>query len=149
MAPFYRTYRTYFNHIETEWYLADIPNFPFHYIRYVYGKDKEAKFICISEDKFDDPLMGVKDKFDLIIVSEVFEHLHKPKYIAEYLLNRLNPQGLFYFDYVKSSGNGYDNPQAVRERIPTLQLIAEKLDIIDGVLTVDGSEFGVCIGVKK
>lgn len=149
LAPIYRTYRSFFNHIETEWYLADIPIFPFHFIRYNYGRDKEANFICITENKMDDPLKDIKVDFDFIIIQEVFEHLDKPKFIAEYLLNRLKPGGLFYFDYINSEGKGLDTAAGKNERISTLEFLAEKLDIISGNLYTNDRNVSNCIGVKK
>lgn len=150
LAPMYRTYRTYFNHLEAEWYLADIPVFPFHYARHVYGQDKEVKrFICITEDKLDDPLRDIQVNFDLIIVQEVFEHLHKPLLIAEYFINRLNPGGFFYFDFSKSSGKGLDTQAGMKERIATLQYLDDKLEIISGSFSTDGRDISTCIGRKK
>lgn len=150
LAPMYRTYRQYLNHIPTRWVLADIPNFPFHYARHVYAKDVEIEqFITITEPLFDDPLKDVSGNFDLIIVQEVFEHLHKPRYIAEYLVKRLNSQGLLLFDYMKTSGEGHDTPVGVKERAATLTYLSENLEMIYGSFRNDDRSLDVCVGRKR
>ena len=149
IAPMYRTWRTFWSHVATEWVLADIPNFPFHYARHVYGGDKEASFCLITEELFDEPLKNVAGKFDMIIVQDVFEHLHKPRQMAEYLLDRMNPNGLLHFNYVRSDAKGHDTPAGLHERIPTLQFLSEKLDIIFGEFAVADRSLGTCIGRKK
>ena len=132
IAPMYRTYRSYFNHIEVSWILSDIANSPFHYARHIYGKDSGVDFVCITEELFDDPLKQIECNCDLIIVREVFEHLHKPRFIVEYLVERLSKGGLLYFDYVTSDALGYDTPAGKEERIPTLNYLEDKMEIIYG-----------------
>jgi SAM-dependent methyltransferase len=149
IAPMYRTWRTFLSHRKTDWILADIPNFPFHYARHVYAKDSEARFCLITDDLFDDPLRHVEGRFDLIIIHEVFEHLHKPRYLAEYLLGRLNPGGLFFFDYMLSEATGHDTPAGLAERIVTLEYLRDKLEIIHGDFEVTDRSLGRCVGRLK
>jgi len=108
LAPMYRTYREYLNHFKCSWVLADIPNFPFHYARYTYAKDAGVIFSTITDEIMDDPLRGIDKKFDLIIIQEVFEHLHSPLHVAKYLNERLRIGGLLFFDYVLSDAKGLD-----------------------------------------
>jgi SAM-dependent methyltransferase len=149
LAPMYRTWRAFLSHVDTQWVLADIPNFPFHYSRHTYGRDREASFCLIAEDLFDDPLRNVQGQFDLIIIHEVFEHLHKPRHLAEYLLRRLNPGGLFFFDYVRSEATGHDTPAGLAERTTTLEFLAQHLEIVDGRFEVSDESLGRCIGCLK
>ncbi len=149
LAPMYRTWRKYFNHIPTQWVLADIANLSFHYARHTYGRDLEAEFVLIKEDMFSDPLKQVDEAFDLIVVSEVFEHLDKPRYIAEYLLNRLNKGGLFYFDYIRSEAIGLDTVAGLEERIPTLEFLSSKLEFVYGNFHIEDKSLGTCIGRKR
>jgi len=149
LAPMYRTYREYLNHIPTQWVLADIPNFPFHYARQVYARDLEVEqFVTITEELFDDPLKNVQRNFDVIIVQEVFEHLHKPLHIAEYLVNRLNDGGLFFFDYAVSDAQGLDTSAALIERQSTLEYLSGKLEVVHGDFQ-NGEISGRCIGRKR
>jgi len=126
-APVYRSWRLFLNHKSCKWFLADIPNFGFHYARHIYGQDDAIRFITIDADHFDDPLKGVSHKFDIIIVQEVFEHLHNPRLIAEYLVDRLKPEGFFAFDYVESDAKGLDTPAGLEKRDETLDFLNEML----------------------
>jgi SAM-dependent methyltransferase len=149
LAPMYRTWRSFLSHVRTEWVLADIPNFPFHYSRHTYARDSEASFCLISEDLFDDPLRHVEGQFDIIIIHEVFEHLHKPRHLAEYLLRRLRPGGLFFFDYMRSDATGHDTPAGLAERMTTLQFLEQHLAIVAGDFEVSERSLARCIGRLK
>ncbi|HEY3902228.1 MAG TPA: methyltransferase domain-containing protein [Chthoniobacter sp.] len=149
LAPMYRTWRSYLSHVRTQWVLADIANFPFHYSRHTYAQDAEASFCLITEELFDDPLRPVDGNFDIIIIHEVFEHLHKPRHVAEYLLRRLKPGGLFFFDYMRSDATGHDTPAGLAERTTTLKYLEEKLQMIDGRFEVSERSLGRCIGRLK
>jgi len=134
---------------QAEWVLADIPNFPFHYTRHTCAQDREASFCLIKEELFDDPLRNVAGQFDLIVIHEVFEHLHKPRHLAEYLLNRLNPGGLFFFDYVRSDATGHDTPAGLEQRLATLEFLEQRLEIVDGHFEVSEQSLARCIGRLK
>ena len=150
VAPIYKTWKTFWNHINIEWVLADIPNFPFHYARHIYGKDRVVEFACITEDLFDDPLKNVDGDFDFIIIQEAFEHLDHPRFIAEYLLQRLNKGGFFYFDYINSGEPvGLDTPGGASERTATLSYLNDHLDICFGDFKINEHSVGVCVGKKK
>jgi SAM-dependent methyltransferase len=118
-APMYRTLRRFLAHVPIFWVLADIPGFPLHYARHVYGTDASAAFVCITPDRFSDPLRDVDGSFDLIIVAEVFEHLDAPRRLAEYLLDRLASGGLLHFDYIESGATGLDTPAGLAQQQDT------------------------------
>lgn len=149
LAPMYRTWRQFLNHVPAEWVLADIPNFPFHYARHTFARDREAGFCLITEELFDDPLRHVAGPFDIIIIHEVFEHLHKPRHIAEYLVNRLAPRGLLFFDYMRSDATGHDTPAGLAERLATLDFLRQRLEMIDGDFAVSDRSLARCIGRLK
>jgi 2-polyprenyl-3-methyl-5-hydroxy-6-metoxy-1,4-benzoquinol methylase len=148
-APMYRTWLRFGSSTPADWVLADIPGFPYHYSRHVFAADAPVRFCTIATDRFDDPLHGVDKPFDLIIVQEVFEHLHRPRFIAEYLLERLQPKGLIFFDYIASEAHGLDTPAGMQERTETLRYLAQRLDVVQGQLSPDGDLKGLCIGRKK
>lgn len=149
LAPMYRGWRAFFSHVDTRWTLADLPTFPFHYARHAYGADAEAQFALIGPDRLDDPLHGFDEPFDVIIVQEVFEHLHRPRAIAEYLLDRLRPGGRLFFDYVRGEPVGHNTPAGLQERLTTLQFLADRLDITHGEFRVAEKSLGSCIGRKR
>jgi SAM-dependent methyltransferase len=146
MAPMYRTWRTFLSSTPTRWVLAEIPGYSFHYARHVFGRDAEADFVVI--DDFADPLAGVTGAFDLIIVQTVFEHLDHPRHIAQYLLDRLKPGGLFLFDYVRTDGTGLDTPTALAERRSTLEHLGERLEFANGDFRIDDRSLHQCVGRK-
>ena len=149
LAPMYRTWRSFLSHVPVEWVLADIPNFPFHYTRHTCARDREASFCLINEELFDDPLRNVAGKFDIVIIHEVFEHLHKPRHLAQYLLDRLNPGGLFFFDYMRSDATGHDTPAGLEQRMETLKYLEQRLQIVDGHFEVSDQSITRCIGRVK
>lgn len=149
IAPMYRTWRSFLSHVPTRWVLADIPGFSFHCARHCFGQDADCEFLTISPELFSDPLRECEGTFDLIIVQEVFEHLQHPRKVAEALLSRLTPGGLFYFDYIVSDAQGLDTPTGLSERKPTLEYLSTNLEIIRGDFWVDGRSLLTCVGKKR
>jgi SAM-dependent methyltransferase len=147
VAPTYRTWRAFLSHVPSTWVLADIPGFAFHYARHLYARDAEVSFAVI--DDLADPLRGVDGVFDLITVQAVFEHLDRPRAIAEYLLDRLRDGGLLWFAFSTSHGTGLDTPSALRDRRETLEYLAEHLEVVRGELRIDDRPLGVTVGRKR
>jgi SAM-dependent methyltransferase len=150
LAPYYRTWKNYYNHIPVSWTLTDIANFPFHYARHLYMRDDAVTDMpVISPEKFDQPLEDGK-VYDFIVITTVFEHLHKPLTIARHLLDHLAPGGIFVFDYILSGeATELDTPGGVKERTETLQFLSENLTILSGSLDNINESVGLCIGQKK
>lgn len=150
LAPYYYCYRRYFSHLECSFVLADIPNFPFHYAKYLYRHDAEVEFATIGPGKFREPLADPDGsaRFDVIIVTTVFEHLDDPPFVARYLLDRLDPNGLLVFDYIKSEGHGMDHPNALRTRQAALSIILGETDVVYGDVDDLGESIGFCIARK-
>ena len=149
IAPMYRTWRRFFAHIPIRWVLADIPGFPFHYARHVYGADAGVELACITPERFADPLPGIERPFDLIILLEVFEHLDAPRRLAGYLLDRLAPGGLLHFDYLESGGTGLDTTAGLQQRRETLCYLKSRLDVIEGAIAPTGDVRGAVVGRKR
>ena len=146
LAPYYHCYRAFFSHLQCHWILADIPNFPFHYAKYLY-QDEGVKFITIAESDFRNPLKE-ESGFDVIILTTVLEHLDDPLEISDYLLDRLKPNGLFVFDYIISEGKGLDTPKALEMRAACLRRILERVELIQGKVHIP-HHVGLCIGRKR
>ena len=147
VAPMYRTWRTFLSDRKAQWVLADIPGFAFHYARHLYAHDVEASFATITD--FDDPLDGVDGRFDLVIAQAVFEHLDRPRYVAEYLFDRIKPGGLFWFEYSTTEQRGLDTPAGMAERRETLEWLAERVEVVRGELRIDDRPLAQCIGRKR
>jgi 2-polyprenyl-3-methyl-5-hydroxy-6-metoxy-1,4-benzoquinol methylase len=148
LAPYYHCYRDFFSHLDCKWTLADIPNFPFHYARYLYRNDADVEFVIINANDFSNPL-GEVGEFDVIILTTVFEHLDDPLFLSEYLLKRLKIGGLFVFDYIKSEGKGLDHPKALEMRQDCIRNIMAQTDIVSGKINNIKESIGLCIAQKK
>jgi 2-polyprenyl-3-methyl-5-hydroxy-6-metoxy-1,4-benzoquinol methylase len=148
LAPYYACYRDFFSHLNCRWVLGDIPNYPFHYAKYLYRNDAEVEFVTINAEDFSHPL-GDTGEFDVIILTTVLEHLDDPLFISEYLLNRLKPGGLFVFDYIKSDGKGLDHPNALKTREDCIEIILKKTQVIYGRIDDITKSIGLCISQKQ
>ncbi len=148
LAPYYYCYREFFSHLECKWILADIPNYPFHYAKYLYRNDSGVEFVTINRSDFSNPLVDTGN-FDVIILTTVFEHLDNPLFVFEYLLKRLEIGGLFVFDYIKSEGKGLDHPRALEMRQDCLKSILTNTQLVHGNLNDINESISVCIAQKK
>lgn len=149
LAPYYRNWRDCFSHVRASWVLTDIPNFPFHFARYTYAGDAAVESMpVISPDRLDAPLEGM-GKFDAIVITTVFEHLHKPLTVAKHLLDHLNEGGLFAFDYILSDAEELDTPAGLAERDETLAYLENALRIEHGDMSRPAESIGLCIGRKR
>lgn len=147
LAPYYNCYREFFSHLDCQWTLGDIPNFPFHYAKYLYRNDADVEFVTIKDSDFSNPLGEVGD-FDVIIITTVLEHLDNPLFVSEYLLRRLKIGGLFIFDYIKSEGKGLDHPKALEMRQDCLKCILAQTEIVSGQINDINESIGLCIAQK-
>ena len=148
LAPYYNCYREFFSHLGCHWILADIPNYPFHYAKYLYRDDAELDFITIQPVDFANPL-GDTAEIDVIILTTVLEHLDDPAYVSEYLLERLKPDGLFVFDFIKSDATGLNHPNALELREDCIRRILEETQIVSGRIDDLNESIGLCIARKK
>jgi len=148
-APYYHCYRKFFSHLEAHWTLVDLPNFPFHYAKYLYRGESSAKLVTINESDFRDPLQACSEKFDTIILTTVLEHLDDPLFVVRYLFDRLECGGVFLFDFVKSEGTGLDHPDSLAARRECLDFIFSKVDILEGTVGDIDSDIPLIISRKK
>jgi SAM-dependent methyltransferase len=147
LAPYYSCYNNYFSHLRCHWTLADIPNFPFHYCKYLNYKYSNVFFLTIFQSMFQSPLQSL-DSFDVIIVNEVFEHLDNPLDLVKHMFSKLKPGGIFVFDFILSDGTELDHPVALEQRLDTLKFIASNSKVLVGDLSDFDSNVGMHI-VRK
>ena len=148
LAPYYHCYREFFAYKSCNFLLAYIPNYPFHYAKYLYRNDPDVQFVTIDAEDFSDPLKE-EGNFDVIILTTVFEHLDDPLFVAEYLLERLKPGGLFAFDYIKSHGHGLDHPNALASRGQAIRTILDQTQMVYGEIGSFDKDISFCIVRKE
>jgi SAM-dependent methyltransferase len=110
-APFYHAYRRFFRYRQQSWTLVDLPNYPFHYAKWLYREDPEVEFVTIDPENFTDPL-GRRGGYDAVVLTTVLEHVDDPVRVVQDLWGRLAPGGILLFDFVRSEGTGLDHPVA-------------------------------------
>jgi 2-polyprenyl-3-methyl-5-hydroxy-6-metoxy-1,4-benzoquinol methylase len=103
--------------------LADIPNFPFHYAKYLYRNDLKLDFLTIFSKDFSDPLHS-DEKFDVVILTTVLEHLDDPLFVSNH------PGGLIM-------------------RQECLKNILQRTRIVHGNAEDINKSVGLCIAIKK
>ncbi len=149
-APYYRTYRRYYNHLNVKWTLADLKQISFLYSCYTYYKESSIEnLIIIDSDNMDDPLQNIEGSFDVIILTTVLEHVHAPLTVVKMLLSRLKKGGKFVFDYIKSEATGLDSKAGLLERQDTLEYIKNSVDIVRGTFINFEKSIDLCVGIKK
>lgn len=133
----------FFPYKKLDYSVADIEGFPFHYAKYRL-RNYGIKFYNIKPYE----KVNFKNKFDAIFLITVLEHLPNPKEIIVHLTNSLNPNGILFFDYIKSKGEGLDTTEAVKERREVLRFIEKNYTIIKGKIDFHNS-MGFTVACKK
>lgn len=149
-APYYRTYRKYYNHLKAKWTLADLKQISFLYSCYTYYQESSIEnLVIIDADNMDNPLYTIDGNFDVIILTTVLEHVHNPLVVVKMLLSRLKKGGKFVFDYIKSEAKGLDSEAGLIGRKDALEYIKGSVNIVSGTLDNLDENIGLCIGIKK
>jgi SAM-dependent methyltransferase len=144
-APIVTSLARYYRHLDLRLVGADIPHLLFHYARWKFRADRFVTMVPIQPND-DAPLPG---EYDTIFCLETFEHLPRPIAAAQHFHRALRPGGCLVFDYVRSDGTGLDTAAALRDRIPALELIRERFDIVQGRVTTDGAHVEPAVARKR
>ena len=145
MAPIVTGLARYYRHRDLQLVGADIPHMLFHHARWKFRNLPFVTMVPIHPDD-DAPLPGT---YDTIFCLEVFEHLPRPLPILEHFHRALKPGGRLVFDYVRSDGTGLDTATALRDRIPALQFVLDRFEVLDGRVTTDGADVGPSVVRKR
>lgn len=115
-------------------YLSDIKTLAFNYAAYKFKNcSNVTPILLVAENDF---LLNLKVKVDVITCIAVFEHLNKPLETIKIFYETLNAKGLLIFDYIKSSGEGLNTMEAVREREEVLDFISKNFKVIYGNINI-------------
>ena len=144
-APIVTSLARYYRHLDLRLVVADIPHLLFHYARWKFRADRFVTMVPIQPND-DTPLPG---EYDTVFCLETFEHLPRPITAAQHLHRALRPGGCLVFDYVRSDGTGLDTAAALRDRIPALEFILKRFDIVQGRVTTDGAHVEPAVARKR
>jgi len=144
-APIVTALARHYRHLDLQLVAADIPHLLFHYARWKFRGDRFVSMVPIVPND-DTPLAG---EYDTIFCLETFEHLPRPLAVVEHLCRVLKPGGCLVFDYVRSDGTGLDTAAALRDRVPALELILRRFDIVQGRVTTDGVHVDATVARKR
>lgn len=144
-APILTALARHYRHLDLQLVGADIPHLLFHYARWKFRDDRFVTMVPVAPDD-DGPLTG---SFDTIFCLETFEHLPRPIAVAQHFHSVLKPGGHLVFDYIRSDATGLDTAAALRDRIPTLEFIRERFDIVQGRVTTDGDHVEPAVARKR
>ncbi len=126
-------------------YISDIQTLAFNYAAYKFRNCSNViPLLLVPDNKF---ILNLSSNVDVITCISVFEHLNKPLDTIKTFYETLKPEGLLFFDYIISSGEGLDTMQSVRQRESVLDFIKENFKPIYGKITKEKS-MGLTI-IKK
>lgn len=108
--------------------IADIPNFPFHYAKW------KLKPFGIKTIDINPGSLPSLEKYDVIFLITVLEHLPNPLEIIKHLTHHLKHGGLLIFDYIESEAEGLDTKKSLEERNLVLNFIKENFSVVSGSL---------------
>jgi SAM-dependent methyltransferase len=144
-APILTALARRYRHLDLQLVGADIPHLLFHYARWKFRGDRFVTMRPIEPNN-DAPLLGL---YDTIFCLEVLEHLPRPIAAIEHFHRVLKPGGHLVFDYVRSEGTGLDTATSLRDRIPAIELILSRFDIVRGRVTTDGAHLEPTVARKR
>ena len=144
-APVLTALARRYRHLDLRLVGADIPHLLFHYARWKFRADRFVTMLPIEPNN-DAPLSGL---YDTIFCLEVLEHLPRPIAAIEHFHRVLKPGGHLVFDYVRSEGTGLDTATSLRDRIPAIELILSRFDIVQGRVATDGSHLEPTVARKR
>lgn len=120
-----------------EFRLSDIETIPFHYAAHKFAGLPEVQAVALRpENRFRYPR---EEKFDVIFCMTVMEHLQEPLATMQHLRDLLTPNGLLFFDYIKSDASGLDTQAGLEQRPAVLAYLREKFQLLQGKLDEEKS----------
>jgi SAM-dependent methyltransferase len=134
-APIVAALARWYRHLDLRLVAADIPHLLFHYARWRFRACPYVTAVAIQPND-DAPLPGT---YDTIFCLETLEHLPRPLKTLDHFHRVLKPGGHLVFDYIRSEALGLDTSAALRDRIPALEFVLDRFEVVRGHVTTDGA----------
>ncbi len=144
LAPVATSLCRFYPYLSVRITCADIPTIMFHYTRWKFRDKRYVRMVEINPSN-DEPL---NEEFDVIFCMTVLEHLPRPMPVVKHLCERIKSRGHFVFDYIKSEGRGLDTASALRDRISVLRYVLDRFEVVEGRISLDGSNVGTVVCQK-
>ncbi|MAS50904.1 MAG: hypothetical protein CL712_03135 [Chloroflexi bacterium] len=121
--------------------IADIRQLNFHYAKY--NLSSLVKSFEIVPNSVED----LPQKYNVIIMITVMEHLPNPLETIRNITKFLEPGGILFFDYHADDGDGQDTIEAIEQKKDVLDYISNNYSIIKGSIDYENT-MGITV-VKK
>lgn len=145
LAPITQCLAKYYQDKNVSITAIDIPSYMLHFVHW---KFRQTPFVrVLSLNPADDTPLA--DSYDVIACMTVLEHVPGPLALIKHLYERLNPDGIFMFDYIKSEGSGLDTKSSLQQRDQVLTFIRHNFTVIHGSIPQDNSHVTAVICKKK
>lgn len=131
IAPITYSLKNYSIKNDLRFNIADIRQINSHYAKWRLPKD--VNFIEIKPYK--NPFDNLKEKFDVVFLVTVMEHLPDPLEVVKNIHRSIKKGGYLLFDYILSDGHAQDTIEAVKQRDQVLSFIKQNFDLKKGELT--------------
>ncbi len=115
--------------------IADIRGILFHYAKWRLSGLPNVRFVDL--EPYD--MKEFDNKFDLVFMTTVLEHLPNPLRVIEHIHGQMSTGGILIFDYIKAEGKGLDHPNSVQEREAVLNFIKGMYETLVGTIDLDSS----------
>ncbi|MCW5875099.1 MAG: class I SAM-dependent methyltransferase [Anaerolineales bacterium] len=146
-APFVYATTRFLDSGKNTYHLADLAMLPFHYgVWRLRSRSDIVPHTLQPENQF---LPDFFDPMDLVLCSQVFEHLNKPLEIAKYFHQILKPGGVLVFDFMLTEGTGLDSKQAVEQHSEVLDFIQTHFEVLQGSQLQPGKSVDLCFARKR
>lgn len=144
-APIVGALARSYRHLDLQLVGADIPHLLFHYARWKFRAAPFVTMVPIAADD-DRPLPG---RYDVVFCLETLEHVPRPLEVLRHFHDILATGGHLVFDYIRSEGKGLDTATALRDRIPALQFVLDRFEVVKGRVTTDGDHVTPAVVRKR
>jgi len=113
--------------------IADIRQLNFHYAKYNIGS------LVKSFEIEPNTVENLPQKYNVIIMITVMEHLPNPLETIKNLTKFLEPGGMLFFDYHADDADGQDTIEAVEQKKEVLDFLSDNFSIIKGSLDYENT----------